>query len=109
MKKPGINEALLIRTTSLEIYTVHKAIPEALKNYFAALKSMRKWGDKKSLAYTYDNIGGIYLVQGNNPEALKNYSAALKIRDKPGTKKTLLYPTVTSEVFIRLKAIMLKH
>ena len=53
--------------------------PEALKNYFAALKIREETGDKQGIASSYNNIGIVYYFQGNYPVALKNYFAALKI------------------------------
>ena len=61
--------------------------PEALKNYFAALKIYKAIGDKTGEADSYNNIGIIYRAIGNYPESLKNHFAALKIREKIGDKK----------------------
>ncbi len=63
--------------------------PEALKNYFSALKIMEgirakhpnNKTNKLGIASTYNNIGLIYWNQNNYEEALKNYLAALKIQE----------------------------
>jgi tetratricopeptide (TPR) repeat protein len=63
--------------------------PEALKNYFTALKIFKEIGNKQGLAASYNNIGLIYAGQSNYPEALKNYSAALKIMEETGEKPAI--------------------
>lgn len=60
--------------------------PDALKNYFAALKIQEVLGDKKSVADLYGCIGIIYDNQGNYPESLKKYFASLKIYEALGTR-----------------------
>src|SRR4030095_13519729 len=69
------------------IYSFQSNYPEALKNYFAALRLREEIGDKYGTATSYNNIGNIYRVQGNYPEALKNLLAALKLREEIGDKK----------------------
>ena len=61
------------------IYYNQGNYPEALKNYFAALKIREEIKDKKGIAASYNNIGNIYYSQGNYPNALKNHFASLKI------------------------------
>jgi signal transduction histidine kinase len=61
--------------------------PEALKNYYTALKLAEEIDDKISMANSFNNIGNIYGKQGIYTEALKNYSASLKLKDETGDKK----------------------
>ncbi len=58
--------------------------PEALKWYLEDLKLKEKTGDKKGMAGTLNNIGGIYLSEENFPEALKYFNDALKINEEAG-------------------------
>ena len=44
-------------------------------------------GDKKGMAYSYNNIGGIYYEQSSYPQALGYYFKSLKIRKQLGDKK----------------------
>lgn len=60
--------------------------PEALKNYFAAMKIREAIGDKKGIGTSYNNIGNIYYGQGNYAEALKNHFSSLKIKKELGDK-----------------------
>jgi len=65
--------------------------PEALKNYFAALKACEEIKNKQGIASSYNNIGNIYANQGNYPEALKNHFAALKIFEEIKDKQEIAY------------------
>src|ERR1039458_3549193 len=47
---------------------------------------MEELGNKKGMAFAYNNIGSVYLDQANYPEALKNQFLALKIREELGDK-----------------------
>ena len=64
------------------VYDDPENYPEALKNYFAALKIYEEIDDKKNSADSYNNIGRIYNVQDNYSEALKMYFASLKINEE---------------------------
>jgi len=63
------------------------AYPEALKNYFASLKTYEEINDQKGIADSYMTIAGVYKEQSNYPEALENYFISLKIYEKIGNKK----------------------
>ncbi len=77
------------------IYYYQGNYPEALKNYFSALKIQEQIStknpndrdNKKGIAATYNNIGLIYWNQNNYKEALKNYIASLKIGEELGDKQ----------------------
>jgi two-component system, NtrC family, sensor kinase len=60
--------------------------PEALKNFFLALKKREEAGDQKGVNDTENNIGTIYFIQHNYPEALKHYYTALKVSEQLGYK-----------------------
>lgn len=60
---------------------------EALKNYFAALKTQGNIGDKGGMSVLLNNIGNIFDNQGNYPEALKNHLASLKIKEEIDDRK----------------------
>lgn len=62
------------------IYKMQGNYPEALKNYYAALKIFKSLKNKSKISGSYNNIGLIYYNQTNYSEALKNHFAALKIR-----------------------------
>jgi class 3 adenylate cyclase/tetratricopeptide (TPR) repeat protein len=68
------------------IYEEQSEYPEALKNFFAALKILEEIGLKIGIASCYHDIGITFYLQGNYPEALKNYFASLKIREEIGDK-----------------------
>ena len=51
-------------------------------------------GDKRSMAYSYNNIGIIYWSQGDYSEAMKYYLACLKIREEIGDKQALAVPYI---------------
>ncbi|HZY10557.1 MAG TPA: tetratricopeptide repeat protein [Bacteroidota bacterium] len=59
---------------------------EALKYYVTSLEIRKEIGDIGGFGFIYDNIGGVYRLQGNFPEALKNYLAALEINEEIGNK-----------------------
>ena len=69
------------------VYHLQSNYPEALKNYFAALKIAKEIDFKDGIADNYNNIGNVYIKQGNYPVALKNYFASLKIREETGNRK----------------------
>lgn len=61
--------------------------PEALKNYYSALKIREQLKNKSSIASTYNNIGIVYYRQGNYTEAIRNQEAALKIAQEMGDEE----------------------
>ena len=60
--------------------------PNALKNYFAALKIREELGYKKGIAITLGNIGNIFINQGDYPKALDYYLKTLKMAEELGNK-----------------------
>lgn len=73
------------------VYYYQGNYPEAIKNFFAALKIREELGDKPGIASTYNNIGGIYQGEGNYREALKNHFASLKIKKEMGDEQGMAY------------------
>ncbi|MBI3500157.1 MAG: tetratricopeptide repeat protein [Bacteroidetes bacterium] len=84
------------------IYTQQGNYPDALKEYFAALKIreeiLERSGNPDSKAYreaqkgiatSHNNIGIIYRNQGNYPDALKEHFAALKTFEEIGNKNAI--------------------
>ena len=67
--------------------------PDALVNYFKALKLFEELNDKKGIAYALENIGIVYEHQGDLKKALSNFELSLKIKreinDLPGIANSL--------------------
>ena len=69
------------------IYENQGNYPDALKEYFAAMKIGEEIDDKVGIASCHNNIGNIYNQLGKPPDALREYFAALKIRIEIGEKQ----------------------
>ena len=87
LKKDGLNGAATAHNNMGVCFYYLGNYPEALKNYFAALKIKEKLNDKKGIASSYGNIGMVYYNQENYSEALKNNFACLKVMQETHDKK----------------------
>ena len=82
--KPENGKATFLLGT---IYLKQNKYPEALKNYFDALKLAEEIGDKLMISTSYNFIGEVYSNQGNYPEAIKNFSRAKDLFEVQKDKK----------------------
>ncbi len=73
------------------MYAQQGNYPEALKNYFAALKIKEKIGKKDQIASVYSNIGIIYDYQAEYDKALGTYLAALTLMKEIPYKRGIAY------------------
>ncbi len=74
--KEGVAKSL---TDIALIYTLIPNYPEALKNFFSALKSIEDSKNKRQLANVYQNIGDVYSRMGDNQSAREYYVKAKKL------------------------------
>lgn len=74
--KEGVAKSL---TDIALIYTLIPNYPEALKNFFSALKPIEDSKNKRQLANVYQNIGDVYSRMGDNQSAREYYFKAKKI------------------------------
>ena len=63
--------------------------PNALKNYFAALKIDEALNNRTGIAARLGNIGNVYLKQADYPKALDYYFRALKMSEELGDKNRI--------------------
>ena len=63
--------------------------PNALENYFIALKIDEALKNKRGISKRLGNIGSVYLQQGDYPKALDYYFKALKIGEELGDKNRI--------------------
>jgi len=63
----------------------------AFDYHLSALKKSKEAGNKIQLAYSYNNIGGIYRIKNDFVTASENISAAIKIFEEENRKTGLAY------------------
>jgi tetratricopeptide (TPR) repeat protein len=63
----------------------------ALEYYHKSLEIYEEIGDKRGMAYSYNNIGYIHDNQGDIPLALEYYHKSLKIQEEIGDKRGMAY------------------
>ncbi|HLF45780.1 MAG TPA: tetratricopeptide repeat protein, partial [Chitinophagaceae bacterium] len=67
------------------LYRDHNKLPEARKNYYAAIKIREETGDS-SIADVYLDISRSYIIENNFPEGIKNSLKALELNEKAGDR-----------------------
>lgn len=69
------------------LYNVRAAYPEAIEHYLASLKVYEKLGDKKQIAYVYNDIGIVYCTQNQDETCIEYFQKAQKIFEEIGELK----------------------
>lgn len=69
------------------LYNVRAAYPEAIEHYLASLKVYEKLGDKKQMAYVYNDIGIVYCTQNQDETCIEYFQKAQKIFEEIGELK----------------------
>ncbi len=68
--------------------------PDALKNFYTALKFYEQLREKESIANVLDMIGFTQDNQGNLIEALKSYFTCLKMYEQSGDSTRIAFTTI---------------